>query len=109
MLLDRTKEILDLDLIFWQEWQKHRDCLYRCCLNLMGGNRDEAEDVLSEAMLKARDFLAKSAVPFQSIKGWLLTLTHNLCQDILKKQKRLSFEVEDQEWVAKGETPALAA
>lgn len=38
---------------FWSLFQQHRDHLFRCCLKWMNGNSTEAEDLLSQSMLKA--------------------------------------------------------
>ncbi|MHC5722178.1 MAG: RNA polymerase sigma factor, partial [Nostoc sp.] len=38
---------------FWQLWEQYRDYLYSRCLQWMGGNRHDAEDLFSRAMLKA--------------------------------------------------------
>ena len=37
---------------FWQIFQQHRDYLFRSCLNWMNGNSTEAEEMLSQAMVK---------------------------------------------------------
>lgn len=108
-MLDKLQRTASTDLIFWQEWQKHRDHLYGCCLKILNGNQAQAEDALSEAMLKAREELQKIATTIKNFKAWLTTLTCNLCKDFLKKRDRLCFGVEDSEWVSQKETPALAA
>ena len=42
-MLDRHKGTTKIDSLFWQEWQKHQDYLYRCCVKWMGGNSTNAE------------------------------------------------------------------
>ena len=43
---------------FWQIFQQHRDYLFRCCLKWMNGNSTEAEEILSQAMVKVIDVKA---------------------------------------------------
>ena len=73
---------LDIGKGFWRQWQQYRDYLYRCCIKWMGGNPTDAEDALSRAMLKAWEKVQKYAGEIANFKGWLTTLTHNLCVDI---------------------------
>lgn len=43
---------------FWQIFQQHRDYLFRYCLKWMNGNSTEAEEILSQAMVKVIDVKA---------------------------------------------------
>ncbi len=43
----------DIKSFFWQEWLASHSQLYLCCLKWMKSNAIDAEDVLSQAMLKA--------------------------------------------------------
>jgi RNA polymerase sigma-70 factor (ECF subfamily) len=108
-MLDKLQRTAGIDLIFWQEWQQHQEYLYFCCLKLMGNNKAEAEEALSEAMLKAREAYLSPVVPIKNFKAWLATLTCNLCKDILKKRDRLVFGMEEDLWVSQEETLSLAA
>ncbi|NER34075.1 MAG: sigma-70 family RNA polymerase sigma factor [Oscillatoria sp. SIO1A7] len=85
---------------FWKLWVRHKDYLYGCCLEWMKGNPWEAEEALSEAMLKAWDKLPKYAEKITNIKGWLARLTHNLCMDIHRERKRGAKRVESIEAIA---------
>ena len=51
---------------FWQQWQESRDQLYRCCLKMMNSNPMDAEDALSQAMVKAWEKVQKfgEKIPF---------------------------------------------
>ena len=88
--------------MFWQQWQEHRDQLYRCCLTLMNFNATDAEDVLSQAMLKAWEKVQKYAGKIDNWKAWLMQLTHNFCIDIIRQRSRAATGVDSLEWV--GET-----
>jgi RNA polymerase sigma-70 factor (ECF subfamily) len=90
----------DLGKGFWQQWQQNRDYLYRCCIKWMGGNRTDAEDALSRAMLKAWEKVQKIGVEIDNFKSWLSTLTHNLCVDIHRERSRGANRVEDIELYA---------
>ena len=94
-MFDRYKETTKIDSLFWQEWQKHQDYLYRCCVKWMGGNSTNAEDALSMAMLKAREKIQQCSKTIENLKAWLAKLTYNLCMDLLKKYNRYSQQVED--------------
>ncbi|MGV0107091.1 hypothetical protein NSTCB13_05947 [Nostoc sp. DSM 114160] len=109
----------DEDLVkrFWQQWQEYRDYLYRCCLKWMGGNQTDAEDALSQAMLKAWEKVQKYAEEITNFKAWLTRLTHNLCVDIHRERDRSANRVEnieayasfeDQGLVSFDDTPAIA-
>jgi RNA polymerase sigma-70 factor (ECF subfamily) len=100
---------LDIQSIFWQQWQEYRDCLYRCCIKWMGGNPIDAEDALSLAMLKAWEKAQKFAGEITNFKAWLTTLTRNLCVDIHRERSRGANRVEDIEVYASGEEQGLVA
>ncbi|MEH2319880.1 RNA polymerase sigma factor [Nostoc sp.] len=100
---------LDIQSIFWQQWQHYRDYLYCCCVKWMGGNPTDAEDALSRAMLKAWEKVQKYAGEIANFKAWLTTLTHNLCVDIHRERSRGANRVEDIEVYASGEEQELVA
>jgi DNA-directed RNA polymerase specialized sigma24 family protein len=78
---------------FWQIFQQHRDYLFRCCLKWMNGNSTEAEDLLSQAMVKAREKAQKYAGKIDNFKCWLTTLTRNFWIDVTRR--RGANQVED--------------
>gem|GEM_PF-1723826 len=78
---------------FWQIFQQHRDYLFRCCLKWMNGNSTEAEDLLSQAMVKAWEKAQKYAGKIENFKCWLTTLTRNFWIDITRR--RGANQVED--------------
>jgi len=90
----------DIKTAFWRQWQQYRDYLYHCCIKWMGGNPTDAEDALSRAMLKAWEKVQKIGVEIANFKGWLSTLTHNLCVDIQRERSRGANRVEDIELYA---------
>lgn len=107
----------DLTTTFWQLWQQHRDYLYRRCCYWMGNSID-AEDALSQAMLKAWDKVQTGKGAITNNKAWLTRLTYNLCIDIYRKRNRVersfeSLELMDfelnNELVSQEESPVLAA
>jgi RNA polymerase sigma factor (sigma-70 family) len=100
---------------FWQIFQQHRDYLLRCCLKWMNGNSTEAEDLLSQAMVKAWEKAQKYAGKIENFKCWLTTLTRNFWIDLTRR--RGANQVEDIEvyadrnelgLVSVDETPASA-
>ena len=100
---------------FWQIFQQHRDYLFRCCLRMTNGNSTEAEDLLSQAMVKAWEKAQKYAGKIENFKSWLTTLTRNFRIDLTRH--RGANQVEDIEvygdrdelgLVSVDETPASA-
>ncbi len=92
------------EFLFFQEWENHRDYLYRCCLKWTGGNATDAEEALSRAMFKALEKIRDSTSVITNFKGWLSRLTYNLCMDIHRENKRLGDRVESWEVIIeKGE------
>ncbi|MDY6782560.1 MAG: sigma-70 family RNA polymerase sigma factor [Cyanobacteriota bacterium] len=88
-----------LEQKFWQEWQKHRELLYRCCIKWMNGNLTDAEDALSRAMLKAWEKMQQFAGKIVNFKAWLTKLTYNVCVDIHRERSRGANNLEDIEAV----------
>ncbi|MBP0020380.1 MAG: sigma-70 family RNA polymerase sigma factor [Cyanobacteria bacterium SBLK] len=86
---------------FWQQWQEHRDSLYWCCFKLMNSNPIDAEDALSQAMVKAREKVEMQQFRGQitNFKAWLMRLTRNLCIDILRKRHQGGTKIESIEWM----------
>ena len=100
---------------FWQLFQQYRDYLFRCCLNWTNGNSTEAEDLLSQAMLKALEKAQKFAEKITHFKSWLTTLTRNFWIDL--KRRPYTNQVEDIEvyaeqenlgWLTVDDTPESA-
>ena len=100
---------------FWQLFEQHRDYLFRCCLKWTNGNSTEAEDLLSQAMLKALEKAQKYAGKIENFKSWVTTLTRNFWIDL--KRRPCANQVEDIEvygerkdlgWVAVDDTPGSA-
>lgn len=73
---------------FWKLWERHQDYLYGCCLRWVGGNREDAEDALSSASIKAWNRLPDYVRKITNLKGWLIRLTHNFCMDIHRERER---------------------
>ena len=83
---------------FWQLWQMHSSCLFQVCLQEMNGNREDAEDAFSQAMMKALNKLYIFAPRIINPKAWLIRLTRNLCKDIHRtsaRRRRIAGRLED--------------
>lgn len=94
-------------LDFWHLWQLHQSYLYNCCLKWMGGNFTDAEDVLSQAMLKACHEWPKYVTKVKHPKAWLSRLIHNFCIDILRKRRNESTRIENIEKIKSKENLSL--
>jgi len=97
---------------FWQLWIEHRDYLEARSLQWMGGNPQDAEEVLSEAQLKAWKQLPEQAGKIANFRGWLTRLTYNLCIDRHREGRRKGRETQSMEAMTEelawGETPEAA-
>ena len=78
---------------FWQIWLQHRDYLRARSLRFSSGNAADAEDALSEAMLKAAQSFQNTAV--HNHRAWLLRLVHNACMDRHRSNRRLNRLAQD--------------
>ena len=88
---------------FWSLWMRYHDDLYSHCLQWMGGDREDAEDALSRASIKAWNALPQYADKITNLRGWLIRLTHNLCVDIHRenaRRVRLIQHIKEKEAVA---------
>ncbi|MEH2278638.1 MAG: sigma-70 family RNA polymerase sigma factor [Nostoc sp.] len=85
---------------FWYLWQQYEDYFYSRCLQWMSGNPTDAEDALSQVMLKAWNQWPDYASKITNPKAWLSRITHNLCMDIHRKRQRERIEnIEDIQFV----------
>jgi len=88
---------------FWQQWQESRGQLYRCCLKMMNFNPMDAEDALSQAMVKAWEKVQKFGEKITNLKAWLYQVTRNFCIDLIRKGSCGAVGVESMEWVGNTE------
>jgi RNA polymerase sigma-70 factor (ECF subfamily) len=101
------------DAAFWQQWICYQDELYRDCLQYLR-NPTEAEDLLSEAMLKAWKQVTTRATVIQNFRAWVKQITKNLCLDRLRHRKKIALQdieaiAPEGEWANKAENPVHAA
>jgi RNA polymerase sigma-70 factor (ECF subfamily) len=75
---------------FWPTWSKHRNHCLRICMVCMKGNREEAEEALSIAMLRAWSRHPDHAARTINMRGWLSRLTYNVCMDIHRERSALA-------------------
>lgn len=80
---------------FWQLWQQYRDYHYSCCLKWMNGNSDDAEESLSQAMLKAWSKWPDHRDQITYPKAWLTQVIHNHCMDIHRQRQREAQKMEN--------------
>ena len=79
---------------FWSLWELNRSYLFGVCLKQMGGVREDAEDALSLAMLKAWERLPDHAPKIMNLKAWLTRMTSNLCMDLHRERRRRIKNIE---------------
>lgn len=73
---------------FWCLWIRHEAALRQVCLREMDGHRADAEDALSQVMLKAQDRLPACAGDIIHLEAWLRQLARNLCLDLRRQSQR---------------------
>jgi RNA polymerase sigma-70 factor (ECF subfamily) len=73
---------------FWHLWCRHKAVLHQICLREMNGNFADAEDALSQVMLRALDRLPRCVARIQRVQAWLKQMARNLCSDLRRKNKR---------------------
>ena len=73
---------------FWPLWEAHSNRLYAICLREMNKNYADAEDALTQAMLKALQKLPVFAAKISHPGAWLTRLTCNVCKDIHRSRTR---------------------
>lgn len=79
---------IDQDEPFWSFWNFYEQDLLRLCHRRLRSYSSDAEDVLSESMLKARLKLPRHIDRIRNPRSWLFTLTKNTCIDHLRKKSR---------------------
>lgn len=97
-VLAAARVTIDDENAFWELWQMHSSCLFRICLREMNGNREDAEDAFSQAMMKALNKLYIFAPRIINPKAWLIRLTRNLCRDIHRttiRRRRIAARLEN--------------
>lgn len=81
---------------FWAVWMAHQAGLRRRSLHLSGGNRADAEDALSAAMVRAAQAFDRQ--PIQNPGAWLVRILHNACMDQHRQNaNRVPIESEDED------------
>jgi RNA polymerase sigma factor (sigma-70 family) len=73
---------------FWNLWDRHQKPLRQLCLREMNRHAADAEDALSQVMLKARDRLPAAAAKIINLEAWLHRLARNLCIDLRRERQR---------------------
>lgn len=79
---------------FWSIWMAHQNSLRQRSLRLSGGNRADAEDALSAAMVRAAQAFDRQ--PVQNPGAWLVRILHNACMDQHRQNaNRIPIATED--------------
>lgn len=87
--------------------RRYQDLLYRHA-ERMSGSRDEAEDIVQLALIKAHRSLGSCQNPSR-VGAWLFRITANACKDHLKTRRRNRVAIDDLPGLAgDGEDPGEA-
>lgn len=79
-VLDRTH--------FWAIWAQNHSFLLALCTRWVNGNEGEAREVLSGAMMRALDHLAKEDRRIHNPQAWLARVLRSHCIDMFRNQAR---------------------
>ena len=85
---------------FWQVWIKNESVLLSNCLRLTGGDKSEADDLMSFSMLKGLSKYSIYGDEIENHAGWLSKLVYNTFIDLYRKEsneKRMMDRIEDSE------------
>jgi RNA polymerase sigma factor (sigma-70 family) len=74
--------------VFWIIWERYHQSLYQRCLQRLGGHPQNAEDALSEAMVKAWDRLPDCASEIGNLQAWLFQFVDYTCTNLWRKESR---------------------
>ncbi|MFT3767558.1 MAG: sigma-70 family RNA polymerase sigma factor [Minicystis sp.] len=66
-------------------WPEHHRRLYSLCLRWVGGDAQDAEDVLGQVALRALEEDGAETV-ISNYPGWLTRLARNLCMDVHRER-----------------------
>ena len=88
---------------FWCLWIRHRKTIHQLCLRETNGHAADAEDALSQVMLKALDRLPRCAEQIMHPEAWLRQLARNLCIDLRRERYRRYETAENWELIAGAE------
>ena len=72
---------------FWDIWLINYEYLYKQCLDLLSGNKTDAEDILSEIMLQITQKDMQRLTQVSNKRAWLKRLVYNACMDLYRTQK----------------------
>lgn len=90
----------DAEETFWCLWHRHQASLHQVCLQEMNGHAADAEDALSQVMLKTLACLPAHALEIRHLKAWLQQMTRNFCMDLRRKQQHQSEIAENWKLIA---------
>lgn len=73
---------------FWLLWERHSPYVRSICNRLLVGHPDDAEDALSETMLKAWESLKQQGSEIANVRAWLVCVGRNVCTDWWRRRGR---------------------
>jgi RNA polymerase sigma-70 factor, ECF subfamily len=78
-------------------WRRHGDALLRFALKLTRGDRQRAEDIVQETMLRAWRHPEVIGCGDSPIRAWLFTVTRHVAIDMWRARCRAEETIEDRE------------
>ncbi len=73
---------------YWALWQLHAGYLFATCLRLTHGNRDDAQDILSEVCLRLAEDMPRYAGGIRNVRSWFARSLANAVVDHYRNYHR---------------------
>lgn len=89
---------------FWTRWLAERRYFLSMSSRWLRGHRQDAEDVLSRAALRAFAYLRNHPGGVEKFRPWALRILHNLCVDTIEDAQRTLAVTDDED---DDETPKI--
>lgn len=80
--------------LFTRIWKDHEAELFRRCLYWMKGNRADAQEAFSQAIMTIYRKLPEHYGKLTNLRAWLFRLTYNTCMDLHREKRRQEKGVE---------------
>jgi len=94
--IQQKREPTDLEAKVSESFRAFKLPIYRYLLGLLGGNRDDAEEMTQEVFLSLYGTLQKGT-RIDNLRAWIFRVAHNLAVNH-QKRPRIVEAVEEAEW-----------
>lgn len=86
---------------FWILWQRHSAYLSTICMRITHGNRDDAEDIMSEVCVRLAEEMPRHAANIRNIRSWFARSMINAMVDHYRRNGRRILSIGSSDDIAK--------